>query len=187
MDINIELLLERMKGIRNNTMKGLALVLVTLVLHSCGQFKKKPEAVSDGSSRNNEMPVIHTLFEDLTGNPISLADYKGKKVLLNFWATWCKPCTEEMSALLRAKDILEKENYVFLLASDESIDKIKDFKEDNNFNLVFIRFTGALHQFKIYALPKTFIYNGKGEKVEEISGAVAWDSEKMIGELKNIQ
>jgi len=168
-------------------MKGRLVALATLILCSCGEFKKKSKADLNRSSDPKEIPAINNLFEDLGGNPILLSDYKGKKVLLNFWATWCKPCLEEMPALSRANDILKNENYVFLLASDEPINKIKAFKEKNDFELDFIRFTGTLSQLKIYALPETFIYNEKGEKVDQISGAVTWDSEEMINKLMNIQ
>ncbi|MCK5441812.1 MAG: TlpA family protein disulfide reductase [Maribacter sp.] len=128
-----------------------------------------------------------SLYVDLEGNPIALSDYKGKRILLNFWATWCRPCIEEMPALLKAQSRLEKEGYVFLLASDQSTETIKKFKAKKNFDFNFIKFTGSLAQLKIQALPTTFIYNEKGEKVDEITGGVEWDSQEIIGRLLKVE
>ena len=71
--------------------------------------------------------VAESLFQDLEGKAIDLSDYQGKRVVLNYWATWCVPCIKEMPSLGAAEKVLEKENYVFLLASDESVTKIQDF------------------------------------------------------------
>lgn len=126
-------------------------------------------------------------FEDLEGNPVELSDYKGKKVLLNFWATWCRPCIEEMPALLKAEAVLENDNYVFLLASDQSIDKIKAFKEKKGFEFNYIKFNGAMSDFEISALPATFIYSEEGKQVNRVDGATEWDSQEIITMLKTIK
>jgi hypothetical protein len=89
--------------------------------------------------------------------------------------------------MIKAQQILEKENYIFLLASDEPIEKIQKFIAENNYKFTFIKFTGSLTQQHIYALPTTFIYNVNGNKVDEIVGAVEWDSEEIIEKLKNIK
>ncbi|MEO9512127.1 MAG: TlpA disulfide reductase family protein [Flavobacteriaceae bacterium] len=162
-------------------------VLTILFLCSCKLTGKDALLLGNIQSDVIETPLTEQLYEDLEGNQILLTNYKGKRILLNFWATWCKPCIEEMPALLRSKNILDKENYIFLLASDQSVEKIKAFKEKHNLDFNFIRFTGSLSQLRIYALPTTFIYNESGEKVDEISGAALWDSQQMIDKLKNIK
>ncbi|MCM4167196.1 Thiol:disulfide interchange protein TlpA [Arenibacter antarcticus] len=156
---------------------------------SCKQSPKQSKNLKPTTTTTVtlEASTPTSLYEDLEGNPISLSDYKGKNILLNFWATWCRPCLEEMPSLLRSKAILEKENYIFLLVSDQSVKKISDFKDKNDYDFNFIRTTAALSQLNIYALPTTFIYNKKGEKVDEITGAVEWDSEPIITKLKSVQ
>lgn len=126
-------------------------------------------------------------FEDLEGNPIELTDYKGKKVLLNFWATWCRPCIEEMPALLKAEAALKNDNYVFLLASDQSVEKIKTFKDKKGFDFKYLKFNGAMADFKVNALPATFIYNEEGIMQSRIDGATEWDAPSMIDTLKAIK
>lgn len=162
------------------------LVVVLVVFAACKDSKK--ETSSDAKIASSSVQTVPTShYEDLEGNTIELDQYKGKRILLNFWATWCRPCIEEMPALLKAQSKLEKEGYVFLLASDQSTETIKKFKAKKNFDFNFIKFTGSLAQLKIQALPTTFIYNEKGEKVDEITGGVEWDSEEIIDRLLKVQ
>ena len=126
-------------------------------------------------------------YEDLEGNPVSLEEFKGKKVLLNYWATWCRPCIEEMPSLLRAQEILKDENYIFLLASDQSMDKIKAFVAKKKFDFKFIRFKGSLAKIGVNALPTTFIYNEAGVQVLKLVGQTEWDGAENIERFKNLQ
>ena len=134
---------------------------------------------------NNSIENISYLV-DLDGNSYDTSKLKGKKVLLNFWATWCGPCIKEMPDLLEAQKILIKENYVFLLVSDESQAQISEFKKKINYDFTFLKATKSTASLGIYALPTTYIYNEKGQKVDKIIGYVKWDSEKIIAKLKNI-
>ncbi|PZX48317.1 peroxiredoxin [Algoriphagus chordae] len=139
------------------------------------------EKVSSDRSSINSL-----LFKDLEGNTIAISDFKGKRVLLHFWATWCKPCLEELPDLEQVKPFLEKENYQLLLVSEESLEEIIEFQKKKGFDFQFVRYEGALSDLKIYALPATFILNEKGEKVMEMSGKMDWDSELTIKELTEL-
>lgn len=164
-----------------------SLITVTLLLLlGCKQGGKEATAQT-GKVVIDKIDKAIPKYEDLAGNPVALSDYKGKKVLLNYWATWCRPCLEEMPSLLKAQTILSKENYVFLLASDQSVAIIKDFKAKKGYDFNFIKFNGSLAAEQINALPATFIYNEAGEKVETILGGVEWDGAEMIEKLKGLK
>tara|TARA_R110002049_G_scaffold309179_1_gene518067 strand:+ start:104463 stop:104741 length:279 start_codon:yes stop_codon:yes gene_type:complete len=92
-----------------------------------------------------------------------------------------------MSSLKRSESFLKQENYLLLLASDQSAKEIEAFKAETDYNLNFIRYTGTFSQLKIYALPTTFVFNEKGEKIAEINGASDWDSPGMMHKLKNFE
>ncbi len=134
----------------------------------------------------NGSKLGETDFEDLNGNPVALSDFKGKRVVLNYWATWCRPCIAEMPSILRAQDILEKEGYVFLLASDQAIETIKEFKQKKEFDFTYLKFNGSLAEQQINALPASFIYNSKGALQFKVMGAKEWDSPESLEELKDV-
>ncbi|WP_324027022.1 TlpA disulfide reductase family protein [Maribacter sp. BPC-D8] len=160
-------------------------LILGVVLVSCKEEKTKtvePEVIEAVVEK-----VATSTYEDLEGNPIELSDYKGERVLLNYWATWCRPCIEEMPDMEKAQTILEKENYVFLFASDQSVDKINKFKEVRGFQLDFIKFNGVYAEENISALPATFIYNEEGEQVLRFDGGLKWDSPEIIEKLRAVK
>ena len=157
------------------------------MLFACKEQGEKTVSLSTKAAEPEKSEVSTSLYQDLEGNAISLDDYKGKRVLLNYWATWCRPCIEEMPSMLRLQDVLAGENYVFLLASDQSFKIIKSFKEKKGFDFNFVKFNGSLRDLQINALPVTFIYNEKGEEIDRITGGVEWDAPEMIEKLKAVK
>ena len=150
-----------------------------ILLLNCGEVSK-----SDQKFKSNEEI---SMYFDLDGNDVKISDYKGKRVLINFWATWCTPCLIEMPSMENAQEALKDENYVFLFATTDDIDKIKNFEKNNSYNFKFLKYNGTLDKLNIYALPATFIYNSKGEMVKRIDGVTEWDAEEMLAQLRNIQ
>jgi len=92
-----------------------------------------------------------------------------------------------MPDLLALQKVLKEENYIFLLASDQSTKKIKAFKDAKGFDFKFIKFNGSYPEHNISALPVTLIFNEVGEQVIRFDGMTAWNTPQMIEQLKNIQ
>jgi peroxiredoxin len=162
-------------------------ILCFAIFLGCKETPKKVVETIPVEEVSIEVTTPKSTYEDIAGNPIELSDYKGKKVFLNYWATWCRPCIEEMPAIERLQTLLEKENYVFLLASDQSIAKITKFKEARDFDFNYIKFNGALAEEQITALPVTIVYNEMGEQVARFDGGMEWDSAEIIQKLKEVQ
>lgn len=121
---------------------------------------------------------------DLKEKPIDLNQYSGKVIFVNFWATWCKPCIEEMPSIERAQEILQKENIVFLLASNETIEQIEGFIGAQDYKLNYVRIKN-MEELNIPVLPTTFIFNLDRQLVFSEMGYRKWDDTSNINLIRN--
>lgn len=160
--------------------KTVFLLYIGLLL-SCQTGCNKSKYGSDFESLQ-----LKTSFVDLNNNEVDLTQYKGKRIVLNYWATWCGPCIKEMPGLKKAEELLENHNYTFLLVSDETISKISEFKMNKNFDFNFLKSVESIETLGIYSLPTSYIFDEKGKKIETIVGTIAWDSEQIIDKLKKL-
>ena len=146
---------------------------------------------NSGITYNKEVSDLESLqlktsFVDLYENNLDFSVYKNEKVVISYWATWCRPCVEEMPSLKRAEDILEDYGYTFLLVSDETISKIYKFKNERNFDFNFLKSNKSVETLGVYFMPTTYIFDENGKIIETILGAIEWDSEEMINKLKTL-
>lgn len=160
-------------------MKILVFLSFLVCLFGCNSVVKKP--LSDLESIQ-----IKTSFVDLNNNKVDLTAFKGKRIVVNYWATWCGPCLKEMPGLKRAEEVLKKHNYTFILVSDETISKIATFKKVKNYDFTFLKSIESNESLGIYSLPTSYIFDEKGNKLETIIGTIAWDSEEIINKLKTL-
>jgi len=165
-------------------------ILLISLLFGCSESQKKEEVKNTKAASEQGNPKTKLLSKvqltDLEGNPIDLKSFRGKTVFLNFWATWCRPCVNEIPSIEKANKILENDDFVFLLASDEKLSKIKKFTEKNPFKLQFVKLKSSTMDLGIDAIPTTWIINKKGEVVSSEIGAAPWDSDKEIAYLKEM-
>jgi len=123
------------------------------------------------------------------GKTYRLSDYRGKVVVLNFWATWCPPCRYEMPSMERAHRKVQGENIV-LLAVDvgESEDKVFEFT--GQFPVTFpllLDIDGAVIQkYPVIGLPTTFVIDPRGIITHRAIGSREWDDEKMLAPLRKL-
>lgn len=114
-----------------------------------------------------------------------MADFKGKVVLLNIWATWCHPCREEMPALDKLQKDLGGDDFEVVAMNIDrgSPDKAKDFlKEVKAENLAFYRDpSGRLFtKLKAVGMPTTLLVNRDGEELGRLVGPAEWDSPEAV-------
>ena len=122
--------------------------------------------------------AINLPFRDLTGRKVSLRDYRGKPVVLNFWATWCVPCNAEMPMFVEAEKEYAPRGVIFVAASLDdrtTRPKIPDFIE--KFKIGFPVWTGAstldMDDLKLgNALPATAFLDPDGRIVARVLGQV---------------
>ncbi len=131
-------------------------------------------------------PAPDFVLRDLNGETRSLSDYQGQVVFLNFWATWCKPCKEEMPSMERLHQALEKEfsdGFVMLAVSiDKSADDIPAFmaKHKLTFPVLHDRWGKVDRIYKIMGVPETYIIDQTGVLVEKVIGPRDWDAAQNI-------
>ena len=125
-------------------------------------------------------------LQDLNGETQKLSDYRGQVVFLNFWATWCKPCQEEMPSMERLHQELEAEfsdRFVMLAVSiDKSADDIPAFmaKHKLTFPVLHDRWGKVDRIYKIMGVPETYIIDQAGVLVEKIIGPRDWNAARNI-------
>jgi thiol-disulfide isomerase/thioredoxin len=133
-------------------------------------------------------PAPELSFQDLSGNWVALADFKGKLVLLNLWATWCQPCLKEMPSLEKLQGSREDKLTVAAVSEDRGgknvvepfiaklgLDKVKPYLDPKS---------AVGHAFSVRGLPTTLIIDSGGKVVGRVEGAAEWDSDKMATVLQ---
>jgi len=118
---------------------------------------------------------------DLDGNEISLSDFNGKVLILNFWATWCSPCREEIPDFVEVYNEYESKDVQFIGVSNEDISTLKSFVEDYDISYpILIDDANIMGKWGISAIPTTFVFDKNGQIIFKNVGM-------MTGEqLKNI-
>jgi thiol-disulfide isomerase/thioredoxin len=128
-------------------------------------------------------------LRDVEGREHRLADYKGKVVVLNFWATWCDPCREEMPSMQRLQDKLAGRPFVILAVDyGEGPPRIKDFLKTVpvRFTVLLDRDTSAATAWKVKVLPTTLVIDAD-QKVRFVAvGDVGWDTPPVEKEIMKL-
>ncbi len=160
--------------------RKISVVLLVGFLSCNGVDKDKPVTIIE-----KDRPFDKIRLKELNEQPVNLEKYKGKTVFVNFWATWCKPCIEEMPTIEKAQTILTKEDIVFLMASSESAEEIDAFRKAHNFNFNYLQVLNS-EELNIQGLPTTFIFNKDGKLVFSESGYRKWDEKNNIDMILKI-
>ena len=135
----------------------------------------------------NEIPksISPIIFEDFLGNKISLKEYLGKLVIINFWATWCAPCKKEMPSLDKLYQNSDFKNLeVFAVNMEEpNKEKTKKFFENLKIQKLEIFFDYDLDfvkEFKLRGVPTTVLINKQGKEFARIIGEVNFEDRKFL-------
>jgi thiol-disulfide isomerase/thioredoxin len=128
---------------------------------------------------------------DFDGKTHRLSDYKGKVVIVNFWATWCPPCRYEMPSMEKARLLFENDpatkNKIVILAINvgEDADTIFTFTADYpvNFPLLLDLDSQVIKQWPVIGLPTTYVVDPKGKIVMRAIGSREWDDANIVKQL----
>jgi thiol-disulfide isomerase/thioredoxin len=134
-------------------------------------------------------PAPEISFVDLAGDTVSLAEFAGKFVLVNLWATWCEPCLREMPSLDRMQRHLGDKITVVAISEDrggsKTVEPFIDKLGLKSFKTYLDPKSGAGRAFKVEGLPSSFLIDREGRVLGRVEGAAEWDSPKLLGVLKS--
>lgn len=184
----------------------LIITMIVLVLFVVDQFilkdkglisktdENKYEVIKDagtlpvGIKVENQAPNFQV--KDLNGNQVSLADYRGKKILLNFWASWCPPCKAEMPHMEELYKELKDDGWVILALNmtntEDSLENVTAFARDQKLTFpILLDEKGEVSSvFEILAYPTSYFIDSSGVIRNKVTGAL--DKEKMYRELMRL-
>ncbi len=128
-------------------------------------------------------------LRDLDDKPVDFAQFKGRPVVLNVWATWCPPCRAEMPALasLAANPRIKANGVaVVCVATDESADTLRQFVAGKSWGMTMLRATSIPSVFLTDGIPATFLIAPDGKVVASELGAARWDDPSVVGFLEKL-
>ena len=167
--------------------KYLYLSLVLLVIATFGPAQQPALAQAQYLHPMDNKPLAKDFeLPDLEGQKVRLSDFKGKVVLVNFWATWCPPCRKEIPSMQRAWDILKNKN-VMLLAihvggnEDQVWTFLTDFGVE--FPVLLDARSKVSRTWPMMGLPVSFVIDPEGRIALQAIGGREWDDEKLINQI----
>ena len=153
-------------------------LITFLFLISCKSNNTKKNSLTDLESLQSKSSFIN-----LSKQEVDLNLFSNKKIILNYWATWCGPCIKEMPDLMIAEKKLKDSDVSLFLVSDEDVSVISKFVDNNPYTLNFLKSNVSNEMLGVYSLPTTILYDNRGNKVETIVGVLDFSDENLINKF----
>lgn len=161
-----------------NMLTGLVLGLLLVAGAQAAGFEARPATAA---------PELHA--RDLNGAPRTLADYRGKVVVLNFWASWCPPCLREMPSLERLREKMAgRPLEIVALDSAETADEVKAYlaRMQLGFPVLLDPDGSNTRRWKVFALPTTFLLDAEGRVRYVLTGPTEWDEGEALQVIESL-
>lgn len=158
-----------------------------LLLSACSKTDKSVK--SSVATEKSPAPVF-AVVSLANGSTLKLSDLRGKVVLLNFWATWCPPCREEIPSMMKLNSIMNGKPFQMVAVSIDEGGKpsIESFFKSTGFSLpTYLDESGSsAKSYGITGVPESFIIDKQGVLVKKIIGGFAWDSPEAVSFLEGL-
>src|SRR5215471_804715 len=152
-----------------------------------------PLAALSACYSGSRPPRIGTAAPDFTvqdaDRTVKLSDFRGQVVVLNFWATWCPPCVEEMPSLVEMQRRMKAKGITVVAVSvDVDQNAYRQFLKDHNVNLLTVRDPGqkSNNLYGTFKFPETYIIDRNGVMRRKFIGAVEWTSPEITTFLEKL-
>jgi len=169
-------------------MRRLAIIVVLLVLVGFAGYIYLNLPTTTSVAVGDTAPDFK--LEDTKGNLVSLSEMRGKVVMLNFWATWCPPCKEEMPSMEKLNQVMAGEDFVMLAVNVEQNGRsvVPPFlkQSPHKFTVLYDDQTVVQKQYGVFKFPESFIIRKDGTIDQKVIGQIDWASPKTIAYFKGL-
>jgi len=163
-------------------MKKIVLMIVLAAcaaMAGCSKEGKGPDMEAKVGASAPEFTL-----KDLSGKDVSLASLRGKVVMLNFWATWCPPCKEEIPSMMRLNQAMSGKPFQMLAVSIDDGGKpaVEAFFKQSGFSLPALNDPGQSigKLYGVTGVPETFVIDKKGVILKKFIGGLDWSAPEVI-------
>ncbi len=129
-------------------------------------------------SDSYKIAAIDFKLTDLSGKDVSLSDFKGKKIFLNFWASWCPPCKAEMPDIEKLYGQTKDSDLIILAVNiGEDSKTVKSFIDNNKYNFTILLDSNQsiAAEYNITAIPTSFFIDKEGNIISTIKGGMSFE------------
>lgn len=179
-------------------LKSSILSILLVTLHACSgnvtqKATKEPASeattVSETSPQATAKVLPQFALVDATGKTLDIQSFKGKKIFVNLWATWCPPCRAEMPSIEKLYKTVDTAHVQFVMLSlDKDFETAKQYVQKKGFQMpVFYPAADLPDLFAVNGIPTTFIFNEAGELTEQHEGSEDYNTiayRKLFGAAK---
>ncbi len=163
-------------------------LLLLAVLWACA-----PEQTSSSTGSLEGKPAPDFTLRRADGQPVRLGQYRGKVVFLNFWATWCEPCKQEMPAMQSLYKKLQGKPFEMLAVSLDQSGKsaVESFLKAQTtpltFPILYDSEQGVSKKlYRTTGVPETFVIDSKGQVIKHVMGAYEWDNPQIVAYFQTL-
>ena len=165
-------------------------IILLYLLSSSASYAIQEPSLKNLFIHKNQKKLENVKFKNTYNETISLNSFRNSLVLINFWATWCAPCREEIPSL----DVLQSDSrlnnlkiFPINIGQEDLIKSKSFFKKLNikNLNIYFDPSISLAKKFKLRGVPTSIIFNKKGEEFARVVGLIDFNDERFVKWLQN--
>jgi len=174
-------------------------VIISILLIGCKKREKADPGTENAKTRANQsikespeegFTAPGFTLQNLNGSPVNLSDFRGRVVLLNFWASWCGPCKKEIPALKRLYQVRKSPDFEILAVSLDRTakDKVASFVNANQMEFpILLNQDGDVGgRYWVRGIPTSFLLDKKGIITWKVVGGREWDGAEVLSRIDQL-